>query len=87
VKNAQAEAAATAAPIQVARRPRTTQRLRRAGEAQAERPRRGVERGRLLPRLPSAPQLTPMALAVGGTALVAGGAAVLNQVYERDTDA
>jgi protoheme IX farnesyltransferase len=35
----------------------------------------------------SAPQLTPMALAVGGTALVAGGAAVLNQVYERDTDA
>jgi protoheme IX farnesyltransferase len=36
---------------------------------------------------PSAPQLTPMALAVGGTALVAGGAAVLNQVYERDTDA
>ena len=25
--------------------------------------------------------------AVGGTALVAGGAAVLNQVYERDTDA
>ena len=36
---------------------------------------------------PSAPQLAPMALAVGGTALVAGGAAVLNQVYERDTDA
>jgi protoheme IX farnesyltransferase len=29
----------------------------------------------------------PMAIAVGGTALVAGGAAVLNQVYERDTDA
>jgi protoheme IX farnesyltransferase len=28
-----------------------------------------------------------MASAVGGTALVAGGAAVLNQVYERDTDA
>ena len=28
-----------------------------------------------------------MAQAVGGTALVAGGAAVLNQVYERDTDA
>jgi protoheme IX farnesyltransferase len=28
-----------------------------------------------------------MAAAVGGTALVAGGAAVLNQVYERDTDA
>src|SRR4029079_8911535 len=36
---------------------------------------------------PSAPQLAPMALAVGGTALVAGGSAVLNQVYERDTDA
>ena len=35
----------------------------------------------------SAPPLAPMALAVGGTALVAGGAAVLNQVYERDTDA
>ena len=35
----------------------------------------------------SSPQLTPMVLAVGGTALVAGGAAVLNQVYERDTDA
>jgi protoheme IX farnesyltransferase len=29
----------------------------------------------------------PMAVAVTGTALVAGGAAVLNQVYERDTDA
>jgi protoheme IX farnesyltransferase len=29
----------------------------------------------------------PMAFAVAGTALVAGGAAVLNQVYERDTDA
>jgi protoheme IX farnesyltransferase len=28
-----------------------------------------------------------MAIAVAGTALVAGGAAVLNQVYERDTDA
>ena len=28
-----------------------------------------------------------MAQAVAGTALVAGGAAVLNQVYERDTDA
>ena len=28
----------------------------------------------------------PMAAAVVGTALVAGGAAVLNQVYERDTD-
>ena len=31
--------------------------------------------------------LWPMAQAVVGTALVAGGAAVLNQVYERDTDA
>jgi protoheme IX farnesyltransferase len=31
--------------------------------------------------------LLPMAGAVIGTALVAGGAAVLNQVYERDTDA
>ena len=28
-----------------------------------------------------------MAEAVAGTALVAGGAAALNQVYERDTDA
>src|ERR1700752_2478747 len=28
-----------------------------------------------------------MAAAVAGTAVVAGGAAVLNQVYERDTDA
>ena len=34
-----------------------------------------------------APELAPMAQAVAGTALVAGGAAVLNQVYERDTDA
>ena len=33
------------------------------------------------------PSLMPMASAVAGTALVAGGAAVLNQVYERDTDA
>ena len=33
------------------------------------------------------PELLPMAQAVTGTALVAGGAAVLNQVYERDTDA
>jgi protoheme IX farnesyltransferase len=33
------------------------------------------------------PDLFPMTLAVAGTALVAGGAAVLNQVYERDTDA
>src|SRR5215831_5192755 len=31
--------------------------------------------------------LWDMAQAVVGTALVAGGAAVLNQVYERDTDA
>jgi len=31
--------------------------------------------------------LAAMAQAVAGTALVAGGAAVLNQVYERDTDA
>jgi protoheme IX farnesyltransferase len=31
--------------------------------------------------------LAAMASAVAGTALVAGGAAVLNQVYERDTDA
>ena len=33
------------------------------------------------------PAIGPMALAVAGTALVAAGAAVLNQVYERDTDA
>jgi protoheme IX farnesyltransferase len=32
-------------------------------------------------------ELMPMAIAVTGTALVAGGAAVLNQVYECDTDA
>ncbi len=36
---------------------------------------------------PSSPDLALMAEAVAGTALVAGGAAVLNQVYERDTDA
>jgi len=36
---------------------------------------------------PASPHLLPMAQAVAGTALVAGGAAVLNQVYERDTDA
>src|SRR5204863_368881 len=36
---------------------------------------------------PIAPDLLRMAPAVAGTALVAGGAAVLNQVYERDTDA
>jgi protoheme IX farnesyltransferase len=36
----------------------------------------------------SSPQtFLPMAAAAVGTALVAGGAAVLNQVYERDTDA
>jgi protoheme IX farnesyltransferase len=34
-----------------------------------------------------APDVWPMAAAVAGTALVAGGAAVLNQLYERDTDA
>ena len=33
------------------------------------------------------PEFVPMAFAAAGTALVAGGAAVLNQVYERDTDA
>src|SRR5258707_8296701 len=36
---------------------------------------------------PGRPDLTAMMLAVAGTALVAGGAAVLNQLYERDTDA
>jgi heme o synthase len=36
---------------------------------------------------PRFPALWSMAAAVAGTALVAGGAAVLNQVYERDTDA
>jgi protoheme IX farnesyltransferase len=35
----------------------------------------------------STPDLVRMAQAVVGTALVAGGSAVLNQVYERDTDA
>ncbi len=35
----------------------------------------------------SFPDLLQMAQAVIGTALVAGGSAVLNQVYERDTDA
>lgn len=35
----------------------------------------------------AAPDLVKMAQAVVGTALVAGGSAVLNQVYERDTDA
>lgn len=34
-----------------------------------------------------APDPAAMTAAVAGTALVAGGAAVLNQVYERDTDA
>jgi protoheme IX farnesyltransferase len=36
---------------------------------------------------PTAPEILPMASAVCGTALVAGGSAVLNQVYERQTDA
>jgi protoheme IX farnesyltransferase len=36
---------------------------------------------------PSTPAAAAMVFAVFGTALVAGGAAVLNQVYERDTDA
>jgi heme o synthase len=36
---------------------------------------------------PGAIDVTAMAQAVAGTALVAGGAAVLNQFYERDTDA
>ena len=35
----------------------------------------------------ASPDLMMMAQAVTGTALVAGGSAVLNQVYERDTDA
>ena len=35
----------------------------------------------------AAPDLIAMAEAVAGTAFVAGGASVLNQVYERDTDA
>jgi protoheme IX farnesyltransferase len=36
---------------------------------------------------PDPPALAPLVATVTGTALVAGGAAVLNQVYERDTDA
>src|SRR4051812_16581052 len=36
---------------------------------------------------PSRPYWLAMAPAVAGTALVAAGAAVLNQLYERDTDA
>jgi protoheme IX farnesyltransferase len=36
---------------------------------------------------PSTPAVAAMVFAVFGTALVAGGAAALNQVYERDTDA
>lgn len=36
---------------------------------------------------PPGPDVWLMAQAVAGTALVAGGAAVLNQFYERDTDA
>jgi heme o synthase len=35
---------------------------------------------------PGSPALGPMGLAVLGTALVAGGAAALNQLYERDAD-
>ena len=35
----------------------------------------------------SRPAILPMAAVAMGTALVAGGAAVLNQVYERETDA
>lgn len=86
MKNAHAEAAA--APIQVARRPAG----RLADYLALAKPRLNVlvvassAAGYYLGS-PSTPQLTPMALAVGGTALVAGGAAVLNQVYERDTDA
>jgi protoheme IX farnesyltransferase len=37
--------------------------------------------------VPAADSYQPMALTALGTALVAGGAAVLNQLYERDTDA
>jgi protoheme IX farnesyltransferase len=36
---------------------------------------------------PTGPRPLALAAAAAGTALVAGGAAVLNQVYERDTDA
>lgn len=36
---------------------------------------------------PGSPEALPMSSAVIGTALVAGGAAALNQVFERDTDA
>ena len=36
---------------------------------------------------PRSPDIVAMSQAVAGTALVAGGAAVLNQLYERDTDA
>jgi protoheme IX farnesyltransferase len=36
---------------------------------------------------PRNPDVVAMSQAVAGTALVAGGAAVLNQLYERDTDA
>jgi protoheme IX farnesyltransferase len=36
---------------------------------------------------PGKPDLAQMTVAVAGTALVAGSAAVLNQVYERNTDA
>src|SRR5213594_1036725 len=37
--------------------------------------------------VPPSPDLALMAQAVAGTALVAGGAAVLNQLYELETDA
>jgi heme o synthase len=84
----QAHVEAAAAPIAVARRP-----AGRLGDYVAlAKPRLNVlvvassAAGYYLASS-SAPQLAPMALAVGGTALVAGGAAVLNQVYERDTDA
>jgi heme o synthase len=36
---------------------------------------------------PGRPDIVSMTQAIAGTALVAGGAAVLNQLYERDTDA
>jgi protoheme IX farnesyltransferase len=86
VKNAHVEAAA--APLPVGRRTA----VRVADYVALAKPRLNVlvvassAAGYYLAS-PSAPQLAPMALAVGGTALVAGGAAVLNQVYERDTDA
>ena len=87
VKDAPADAASLPLAGGAPRR-RVARRLRRADQAAAEPPRRRDERGRLLPRRARrVPTLVPMAQAVAGTALVAGGAAVLNQVYERDTDA